>query len=147
MSSGLRSSSSDCHLLQLCFTVAAESDQAKSDAVVESAQPIISLPRRVAVAERSSVDDDQLTRDDNDDDGSPWEIRRNPTADNSPPNLKSTSGRCGGMPLLSGKTCGVESSCCDITRLDKARLSALLQRNVCLDVPLPDRSIADHSYS
>ena len=149
-SSGLSPCSRGRRLLQFLVTVAAESDIAKSNLDVESTRPsrspIVCLPRRVAVAQQSSADD-QSTPDDNDADGSPWEIRLEPTV-NKEPNRYSASEMHDGIPLLSdwtGKTADVESSRRDITRLDEAELAELIERSVSLDVPLqqsPHRLLA-----
>lgn len=140
LSSGVCPCSSGHHLLHLHITLAAESDSTSSNVDIKSTHPIVSLPRRVAVAEQSSTDS-QSTQDDNNEDGSPWEIRRDPTV-NKQPNRYSTSGTCKGVPLLSGKTSDTESSRRDITRLDEAELAELIRRSVSLDGPLqqlPDR--------
>jgi len=148
MSSSLCPCSSGHHLLQVRITVAAESGLVKSDMDVESTQsPVVSVPRRIAVAEQSSADD-QLTQDDDDVDGSPWEIRLDPAVD-KPPSQNFTSD---GVPLLSewnGKTSDGESSRHNVTRLDEAELVELIRRRVSLDKPLPqllNRLLADRFW-
>jgi len=127
-------------LMQLHVTVAGESDHAESDVVLVSTEPecqcSIDRPRRVAVAELSS--ENELMNDDNDEDGSPWEIRSDPLID-KPPSHRSASVLSDGVPLLSNwprKNCITETSPNDVTRFDEAEIGEVLRRSTSLDVPL-----------
>ena len=86
---GLSSCSRGRCLLQLRVTVAAESELAESDLNLRSAdhegQSPISQPRRVAVANQSSGDDQSK------DDVSPWEVRSDLVVD-GPSSRHSVSG-------------------------------------------------------
>jgi len=118
-------------LLQLTITVAAEPEPADSGTVIVSSKPedhsSIRLPRHVAVAETDSVDDP--TKDDDDVDASPWEVRFDPLGD------EFRSCHFDDAPLLSGKSCTLESSQGDkVVRVD-SELAQLLRSSISLDIP------------
>ena len=121
-------------LLQFRVTIAAESEHAESDTVHVSTEPegqsLVFRPRRVAVADPSSGDD-QLTKDDEDEDSCPWEIRSDPQGH------RSASGPSDGAPLL-------ETSLGNVTRFDESELTELIRRSVSIDGKRPHRLL--HSF-
>jgi len=129
-SSGRSSRSSGRRRLQLCITIAAESEDAECDTVRVSAkaddQSPVYRPRRVAVADPSSMDD-QLK---DDTDCSPWEIRSD-LPDDDPPSYHSDD-----VPLPTKWNSTAETSRGNITRDDDAELAELIRHRISLDAPL-----------